>query len=538
MNIHSFKTLKSAHLLNNLLIYLKVNWALTIGLFLAVSVRLTFWIYTDRTWEDALITTTHAMSAAEGIGLTHHAGEPPIHGFTSVLSVLIPLVAEVTVSGSGIFFLKLCSVIASVLTLIYAHSIGQKYNLDQWSSLFVLVFLACDYQHIFYGMAGMETQVAVAIIVAGAFYVINRATIPSGICLGLALLARPDFVLWVAPALFFLGVYNWKIARNSGIIAFLVTLPWLIFTLLYYGSPVPNPIKAKAGFYFQDQLTEHSSKLAEWMHWIGVRLDMHRLQTWKMLTPLYNVNSAIIIDPPIRFRYAIIFAFIFVTLALIGIWTKRRSLEFYPIIGYLGIYLVYRVLFVFPFYFDWYLPPFTAFLVLCAGLGIHRLGKASWQVKRGLAIVLSLAYAFHIPFTFPLEQRVQSIENQVRRPLGEYLGQVIQPGEAITSESSGYIGYYSRGLLWDFPGLTSHTSRQVLENVPPEDNNLYYLIAQLEPTWIVLRPNERDELARMYPEIYAKYRVHKHLKSEVDLNYLFMSYTSIDQEFWLMRRED
>ncbi|MCW6036943.1 hypothetical protein K4A83_11805 [Spirulina subsalsa FACHB-351] len=156
MNIHSFKTVKSPDLFNNLLIYLKVNWALTIAIFLAISVRLTFWIYTDRTWEDALITTTHAMSAAEGIGLTHHAGEPPIHGFTSVLSVLIPLVAEVTVSGSGIFFLKLCSVIASVFTLIYAHCIAKKYDLDQWSILFILVFLACDYQHIFYGMAGVD----------------------------------------------------------------------------------------------------------------------------------------------------------------------------------------------------------------------------------------------------------------------------------------------------------------------------------------------------------------------------------------------
>ena len=70
---------------------------------LGVGLRLAFWAYTGRVWEDALITIAHARNAVAGLGLTHHAGEPPTHGFTSALSVLIPLVGEAISRDGGLF---------------------------------------------------------------------------------------------------------------------------------------------------------------------------------------------------------------------------------------------------------------------------------------------------------------------------------------------------------------------------------------------------------------------------------------------------
>ena len=43
---------------------------------LAVLARVAFWLITDRVWEDALITVTHARNVVAGIGLTHHPGGP------------------------------------------------------------------------------------------------------------------------------------------------------------------------------------------------------------------------------------------------------------------------------------------------------------------------------------------------------------------------------------------------------------------------------------------------------------------------------
>src|SRR4051794_4994836 len=53
----------------------------------AVAVRIFFWAYTQRRYEDALITLTHAVNAVDGLGLTHHPGEGRVHGFTSAVSV-------------------------------------------------------------------------------------------------------------------------------------------------------------------------------------------------------------------------------------------------------------------------------------------------------------------------------------------------------------------------------------------------------------------------------------------------------------------
>src|ERR1700761_9133293 len=79
----------------------------------AVLIRLFYWHYTHRTWEDALITVLHSENAASGLGLTHlqPPGEPPLHGFTSPLSVLIPLLGDLVHVGWGVLFLKLGSAI-------------------------------------------------------------------------------------------------------------------------------------------------------------------------------------------------------------------------------------------------------------------------------------------------------------------------------------------------------------------------------------------------------------------------------------------
>jgi hypothetical protein len=55
---------------------LRDNPILAAFLALALVARLTFWLYTGRVWEDALITITAARNVWEGVGLTHHASEP------------------------------------------------------------------------------------------------------------------------------------------------------------------------------------------------------------------------------------------------------------------------------------------------------------------------------------------------------------------------------------------------------------------------------------------------------------------------------
>src|ERR1035441_4912270 len=93
----------------------RVVWAIALA---ACLIRLFFWSYTGRTWEDALISVLHSENAASGLGLTHHhPGLPPLYGFTSPLSVLIPLAANLVHVGWGILFLKLVSALIAIPTI-------------------------------------------------------------------------------------------------------------------------------------------------------------------------------------------------------------------------------------------------------------------------------------------------------------------------------------------------------------------------------------------------------------------------------------
>ena len=93
-------------------------WAAMLALpLIAIAVRLFFWFYTQRTWEDALITVQHAENAVRGLGLNHDPIGPPVHGFTSALSVLVPLLGEVIHRGFGLPLLKLVSAICGGISV-------------------------------------------------------------------------------------------------------------------------------------------------------------------------------------------------------------------------------------------------------------------------------------------------------------------------------------------------------------------------------------------------------------------------------------
>src|SRR5690348_1755921 len=96
---------------------------------IAIAIRLFFWFYTGRTWEDALITLQHAENAARGLGLTHTPGSPPLHGFTSPISVLIPLVGEFLHPGFGLSLQKLVSALCGGISVWLGMRIAQRLSL-------------------------------------------------------------------------------------------------------------------------------------------------------------------------------------------------------------------------------------------------------------------------------------------------------------------------------------------------------------------------------------------------------------------------
>jgi hypothetical protein len=467
---------------------------------LGVGLRLAFWAYTGRVWEDALITIAHARNAVAGLGLTHHAGEPLTHGFTSALSVLIPLVGEAISRDGGLVVIRLVSLIAVIVAIAASDALGRRLGLDRWPRLLVMGYLAVDANHILYGMSGMETEVAVAALLVSVWALTARNRW-MGVALGIALLARPDFILWAGIVVIYLLVRDrrrlgWLLAGSIAIVG-----PWLLFTTAYYGSPIPQTIVAKAIAFTSAPV---GPSLGAWAEWVSTQIGAHVAVVLRTFAPFLEDSFAV--RAPVAAPVLLLVSGLVVVFAIVGVVDRFRQDAWTPIIAFVGAYLVYRIFFLPPVYYDWYLPPFTAMTVLLVAAGVQRLAVGRPRTSPAIAAAFVITFAFPLPWVFQVERAIQTeIEIGVRVQTADGLASLVAPGEGVASESAGYIGWDPRVLLLDYPGLTSRTSLQAVRDLPRDGRSLEGLIDSLQPPWLVLRPEELAVLRTLYPDAAARY---------------------------------
>jgi len=512
----------------------------------AVAARLVFWTTTNRMFEDGLTTITHARNVPLGLGLVHHAGEGNVHGFTSAIGVLIPLAGELVHQGSGMLAMRVASLIAVCIALVYARLICRDLRLGAFPTAFVLAYLAFDQNMIFYGMSGMETQVAVTVILGGVYHVRRQDLVASGIWLGLAPLARPEFVLWVAPALAYLALANLRRGIAAGGIAGAIVAPWIVFTTAYYGSPIPNTVVAKAAVSPIPAILSNGSPLP-WLEWLFGQVTGHIELLLYHFEPFHEVWSTA--AAPLPGPVLIVIAVVVADLFAIGLVASRQVAGWWPALAFVGLFFAYRVYFIPTInYYDWYLPPFLALVMIVVAAGLQRINVWRPMITKSLSVALAFAFAMHVPFSFGVESKVQAVENQVRTNVAEYLKATVPPGESVTSESAGYIGFYGGVKLFDYPGLTSKTSVRALQALPPDQRDLPHLVAALRPDWLVLRPWELNSLREQFPEIAAEYEVVRVFQmsgvsdAQLDadgantISFGGLSETDVDEKFIVLRK--
>jgi hypothetical protein len=535
--------------------WIRSNPFLAAAMATGLIARIVFWIATDRRLDDALITIKFDKNLADGFGFVHNLGEGHVQGFTSALSVLVPLPGELIAPGGGGFVvIRLVSLGCFLAAMVYADRISATLGLSKWPTRFVLAYLALDPIQVYFGVVGMETQIAVAVLLAGIFYVLTEDHAKSGVALGLAILARPDFVLWVGPALIYLVLRNRRGGLRSASLAAAIVAPWVIFTTVYYGSPIPNTIVAKSAAFAPTLPLLHPHA---WLHFLHVKISQHTNE-WMSISPFYE--KALVLRAPIANSVLKAFVVVVVALAIVGAVRMWSVKSFRPAIAYVLLFEAYKVIFLTFGYYDWYGPPAFAVLMIIAAAGLDTVCRF---IARALpdgrrvsgatlaafpAIVMAAAYAVPLPFLTVSEARIQHVEDTVRTPLGRYLGEVVKTGQTFTSESSGYVGWYTNATLYDFPGLESprvaHVERA--EGLSWADNHSPAGLASpqsiayyLRPDWLVLRPGEWADFKARFPATSRDYRLVKifgNPNAPPDLDVGGMIYWSTDQAFVVLRR--
>lgn len=93
----------------------------------------------------------------------------------------------------------------------------------------------------------METSLFLLLILLSLKFTREKRMVPAGVVVGLSMLTRPEGYLLALACLAALLVrrVELKEIRKAAAVAIAVVAPWLIFSWLYYGSPIPHSILAK-----------------------------------------------------------------------------------------------------------------------------------------------------------------------------------------------------------------------------------------------------------------------------------------------------
>jgi hypothetical protein len=211
-----------------------------------------------------------------------------------------------------------------------------------------------------------------------------------------------------------------------------------------------------------------------------------------------------------------------------------------------GFFLVYSFyyLFLVSVVALWYCIPLAAVAIVASGIGLNAVINSCfsvrWRSTAGYAVAGAylVSLAAIIPATFRGEKNVQAfVEDGVRKEIGLYLAGVMRPEQTVGCEPLGYIGYYSRHVVYAHPGMCNlQVVRYLREH--PQRRSLLDMLEYFHPDYIVLRPKEYEiGLARGYSWLASDYEMITTFQTPEDERaQLLFPDSNLDVKFYLLRR--
>lgn len=446
---------------------------------LAIAARI---LPSPRTIDDAFITFRYARNLGDGLGFVYNIGERVLGTTTPLYTLLLAGFSAVLGMDDYPWLALGLNALADGLTCALLVSLGERLSGHRAVGIGAGLLWAVAPMSVTFAIGGMETSLVILLQVATvSLYLADRTTWTAATA-ALALLARPDGLLFVGP----LGIdlifrrrfprpqavsshrhWPWReIAAFSAILA-----PWAIFAQFYFGSPIAHSVHAKALAY---HLPPASALL---------RLAQH------YSTPFFE---QLLFS---NFYFLIALWVLYTWLAALGVLqfirrdTRAWSIAAYPFL-YFAVFAVVN-----PLIFRWYLaPPLPVYFLLILG-GSHKVlsDLRHWIGQRtpnlyplGLAAAVGLslnAWTLH-PDHGPDRPAPEMAWHQLEL-LYEQVGRELEPkvtaDTVIAAGDVGALGYYSGARILDTVGLVSP---QALPHYPLPDS--YYVIGYAIPPDLII----------------------------------------------------
>jgi MFS family permease len=448
----------------------------------------------ERMVDDAYITFRYARNLVEGYGFVYNSGGRVLGTTTPLYTLLLAGLALATGSRDFAALALAVNALAGAASVGLLYALGNRFIGHRAPAAAAALLWAVAPYSVAFAIGGMETDLAVALLLATSYtHVAGRPRAMAALS-ALALLARPDTaillgLLWLDLAL--TGPWKRQLVGvlREGLIALALLLPWLVFGTLYFGSPFTNSVAAKSVTYRLNP-TEGL-----------VRLIQH------YSTPFFE---DVVLGPPWRL---IGFAVYLLLCGVGGLRVIRRNRRAWPLLAYPYLYLA-----VFaaanPLLFRWYLSPPLPFyfLLITAGVWVLAcdLGRLLSNLKPETlkleTVALTLLFLFttaalattlnawdlhpdHGPDRPAPEMAWFKLELLYAQAADVVLSHAA-PGDTLCAGDIGVLGYRTRMHVLDTVGLVTPESTRHY----PADPGIYAinyaipadLVLALDPDYVVI----------------------------------------------------
>jgi hypothetical protein len=493
------------------------------------------WLAGPRTIDDSFITFRYAQNILAGNGFVYNPGEQVLGTTTPLFTILLTGLGAIT-GGANAPFPVLAlgvSALADCLTCLLLAALGRRLGSPLAGLGAALVWAVAPFS-VTFASGGLETSLYVLLLTALAYCHLAGRRLLAASCAALAFLTRPDALILLglvaidraillALALrsarklgqptraLWMGVY-----AEAGVFL-LLTLPWILFAALYFGSPIPHSLTAKSVAY---RLPAEAA---------FVRLLQH------YATPfLEHLTFGVVM---IAVGLAL-YPFLFLVGALRGL---RRSPRIWPFLAYPWLYFALFAL-ANPLIFRWYLtPPLPAyFLAILMGLETLARPPAHPSEKRGsppsgrffpLRPTCALLLVLFIPLLLTLRGWTLRPDHGLNQPAPEMAFYQLEllyrqaaetvnldisstqarPNLTLAAGDVGVLGYYTGLRILDTVGLNSPQATRYY----PLDPALYTINYAVPPGLILDEQPDYVVILEVYgragllkdPRFSASYRL-------------------------------
>lgn len=428
--------------------------------------------------DDAFITFRVARNLASGSGPVFNPGERVLSITTPGYMLLLAASALFTHDfiTLGLIWNGLGLLAAGALLIFFNRPRGEQMN-DAVAALAATVTVALTFSNLLLTVAvGMETPLYLAALLAVfASYgqalrqpaPTSRWLVMTALAAAVAFMLRPDGILaGLVVGLHWLATRR-RVPWRALVVGLAVSLPWVLFAWVYYGSPIPNTLAAKITQGLPDQASQWG---AQWLATV---------QQWARANPLAAVLSLV---------------------GLAGVWSGGRAAPPEQVArrlltAWAALYMALHGLSGVRGYF-WYYVPLLVWLALLAGEGsalllrwlAGRLGPARRTVCLAAAFVLLLGLL--VPIVGDV-QRLVFVSRAISQRETAYAHTAAllhdycqQPGhEPVGMAEIGVMGYYSDCRILDFAGLLQRDIAHL--RASPSDKITWAIKAYNPPTLVL-----------------------------------------------------